>query len=111
MSNIFQPLVRDTAGVIPMNIGVGPLVDPVKNQGLNLDATGAVYAVSGGAIDHYSSALPFDVNGRLVVSAAPKTYVDQTIPFTATGAVATGGVKSFIGQGIAYDAAGLLATS
>jgi hypothetical protein len=111
MSNIFQPLVRSTGGVIPLNIGVGELVDPIKNQHLNLDDTGAVYAISNGTIQHYGAGLPFDVFGRLVVSAAPKIYVDQSIPFTALNSVAIGGVKSYVSQGIAYDADGLLATS
>lgn len=46
MSNIFQYLVRDTNGVLPVNIGSGPITDPVtQSQGLLLDETGAVYCV------------------------------------------------------------------
>ena len=109
MSNIFQPLTRSSGGVVPLNIGVGVLGTTVKNQHLNLDTSGAVYAVSGGAVNHHGAGLPFDSNGRLIVSASPTARVDQSIPFTAAGAVAIGGAISYYGQSIAYDVNGALA--
>jgi hypothetical protein len=108
MSNIFQPLTRDNGGILPLNIGIGVLVDPVKNQHLNLDATGAVYAILDGAINHHGAGLPFDIDGRLVVSSGALSYWDQSIPFTATGAVCLGGGIGHIDQSLSYDAEGKL---
>jgi len=68
VSNIFQPLVRSTGGVVPFNIGTGALGTVVKNQHLNLDESGAVYASIEGVINHYGAGLPFDINGRLVIA-------------------------------------------
>jgi hypothetical protein len=111
MSNVFQALVRDTGGLIPMNIGVGVITDPVSFQGLNIDSTGAVYAILDGVIDHHASGLPFDVDGRLVVSNAAVSYFDQSIPFTATGAMALGGGISHYNQSLAYDGTSKLSTT
>ena len=104
MSNIFQPVVNDTGGALPLVVGAGPLVSPVKNQHLNLDSTGNVYA-SNAAITHYGAGLPFDANGRLVVQIAAVDRVDQLIPFTASNAVAVGaGPIDRYAQGLAFNA-------
>ena len=110
MSNIFTYLVRSTLGALPVNIGIGAIVDPVKSQGLNIDNTGAVYAVADGVIDHYNQGLPFEVNGRLVVTEDPKVRVDQSVPFSAAGAMCLGaGGISYVSQGLAYTASGAIA--
>jgi len=111
MSNIFQPLTRSSGGLVPLNIGVGALVDPVMSQGLNLDSTGSIYAALDGVIDYHTTALPFDLNGRLVVSNGAATYTDQGIPFTASGAVALGGAVEHYCQSLAYDQDSKLSTT
>ena len=110
MSNIFTYLVRSTLGALPVNIGVGAIVSPIASQGLNIDATGAVYAVSDGVIDHHHQGLPFDENGRLVVTEDPKVRVDQSVPFSADGFMCLGdGGISYVAQGLAYTALGAIA--
>jgi hypothetical protein len=111
MSNIFSYL-NHTDGTIPMNTGVGALVSPVSSQHLNLDATGAVYSVLNGTTSHYGAGLPFDTNGRLVISNNAITRVDQSIPFAANGGVVTSALAvDYVNQGIQYDVNGALVTS
>lgn len=111
MSNIFVYLVRDTGGVLPLSVGSGPLVDPVRSQGLNLTELGEVYA-SFDAVTHHAYGLPFDTNGRLVVSLDPVSYRDQGIPFTVDGFVAAGGEAEggYYDQGLLVGAGGLVAS-
>ena len=110
MSNIFTYLVRSTLGAIPVDLGSGVTDNPMASQGLNLDSTGAIYAVADGVIDHYHQGLPFDENGRLVVTEDPKVRVDQSIPFSVDGFMCLGdeGI-SYISQGLAYTALGAIA--
>lgn len=105
MSNIFTYLVRKTNGELPLNTGAGALVGAVQSQGLNLDATGKIYAILNSQINHYANGLPFNLHGRLVISntLAPPAYFDQGIPFAANGAVVVAGVSDHISQGIAYS--------
>jgi hypothetical protein len=111
MSNIFQYLARKTGGAIPLNIGVGALVDPIKSQGLNVDAVGAVYAVLDGVAVDYHSALSFDANGRLIVSNGAVTHTDQAIPFTATGMAVELAPVDYVSQGLGYTATGKIANT
>ncbi|MBG7617770.1 MAG: hypothetical protein IZT57_05330, partial [Chloroflexi bacterium] len=112
MSNVFQALVRDTGGVIPLNIGVGVIADPFPFQGLNLDATGAIYAIDGGTAVHHSHGLPIDADGRLVVLTGAVDYVSQVTPFTVDGLVAIGGETiSHYSQGVGYTDTGAYATT
>ena len=107
MSNIFTYLVRDTGGVIPLNVGSGPISVPIKSQHLNIDSDGNIYA-SNGVIDHYGAGLPFDVDGRMVISSEPVAYVDQAIPFAAGGGVsfAAGGGDPYFDQGLQFSSVG-----
>ena len=114
MSNIFSYLNRSD-GRIPLNLGSGALVSPVESQHLNLDDAGAVYAALDGTIAFYGAGLPFDADGRLVVSTGVAVDVTQSIPFTATGAVAIVDVPVLVGderatQGILFAVDGRLVT-
>lgn len=110
MANVFGFLFRDK-GSLPLNIGVGAIVSPIKSQHLNLDDANAIYSVADGAISYHDQGLPFDVNGRLVVTANAVARVDQGVPFAASGAVcATGDGASYTDQGCVYTAAGDLYT-
>jgi hypothetical protein len=86
VSNIFAPLVRPY-GTLPVLIESGPAVGHTEYMHMLVDIGGFLLC-SNDAIDHYGAALPFDINGRVVVSAAAVTRWDQDIPFTASGAVA-----------------------
>lgn len=112
MSNIFTYLVRETGGVIPLNLGGGDVPpDARPSQGLRLDANGAVYAQHNGSIDHYHQGLPFNLFGRLVVNITPTSVqrIDQSIPFDTNDRVAIGGDGSYANQGLAYSIDGFLA--
>lgn len=102
MSNILAPWVRPW-GALPLNIGLGPIVDGVENQHLWFDDDGKIYAVLSGVINHYGAAMPFDVNGRLVCGEGPIDYWDQDIPFTLSGEVAIVQLaQSHWDQGLAF---------
>ena len=112
MSNIFQPLVRETGGRLPLNIGDGPLVDPIKNQHLNLDSNGAIYASFDGVINHYGAGLPFDVDGRLIISTLDPIRFDQTIPFNSAQVLSVSEDPiSHYSQGLAYTSDSSLAVN
>ena len=94
-------------GKLRLNIGVGELVDPIKFGALNCSATGAIYAVSNGTIDHYADGLPFNLHGRLVITESPVEYVDQGTPFSSTGAVCIAQTATdYVDQGHAFDTTG-----
>ena len=96
-------------GKLRTNIGVGELVDPVEDQAVRLDTSGNIYCVSNGTITHYASGLPFNIHGRLVVSASPVDYWDQGTPFSATGGVCVDQTAiSYYDQGMSLDVAGNL---
>jgi len=113
MSNIFSYLVRDTGGIINLNLGTGPIpLNKIASQGLNIDESGAVYSEDGGIAARYHSGLPFTINGRLVVnSLGDVSYVDQSIPFDGNNRVLFGGAVASVSQGLAYDAQSKLATT
>ncbi len=115
MGNIFNYLVRETGGVIPINLdGGGTLpLDARRSQGLWLDEDGAVYAQHNGQIDHYHQGLPFNLFGRMIVNVNPLSIrnVDQSIPFDVNGRIAIGGVGSHFNQGLLYSESGSLANS
>ena len=109
MSNIFSYLVRDTGGYVPFNSGTGHISNGIKSQHLWLDTEGAVYAVVDGTIDHWGAGLPFDVNGRLVVSSGAPDYFSQGLAFTADGMLATSSeTGTYYSQGLIYAPDGAL---
>ena len=113
MSIIFHQLIRESGGTLPVSVGSGPIVGGTNSQGLIINTSGEVESVLDGTVDHHSAGLPFDVDGRLVVSANPIAYFSQSIPFTAGGAVAFGGdtTGDYVNQGVAYkDGGGLVST-
>ena len=74
---------------------------------MQVDAAGAIFAVLEGAITNYASGLPFDVNGRLVVSTDPPARFDQGMGFNATGAVCVdSGAITRHDQGVGFSAGG-----
>lgn len=94
-------------GKLRLNVGVGELVDPIEDQALRLDAAGNIYAVSNGTINHHASGLPFNLHGRLVVSASPVVYWDQGVPFNINGAVCVDQTAiDYYDQGASFDTAG-----
>lgn len=103
MSNIFQPYTRHSSGDIPLNIGVAVPVGFTLSQGLKVDEAGAIYAVLDGTINHYNAGLPFNSDGRLVVSNNPQVRVDQGIPFAASGGMSLGGGIDHYDQSLSYD--------
>lgn len=114
MSNIFAPYARIKNGIVTFNAGSGALGPGHKNQHLNLDTNGAIYAVAGGVISYYGAGLPFDSNGRLVIEAANPVRVDQATPFTATNAVAVGADADAItrvDQGVGFTSEGRFAAT
>ena len=90
MSLVFAPFVRLNAGRVPLSVGVGAVAGQTTAQGLKISDVGFIYAVMDGTIDHYANGLPFDVNGRLVVSQSPPSRISMSVPFTSTGAVSGG---------------------
>lgn len=113
MSNIFQNLVRDTDGVLALEAGSGPIADPLYSQGLPITSAGAVHCVIDGVIDYHVYGLPFDADGRMVVSADAISYFDQSLPFTVDGALSasdSGGVAGY-SQGLAIGAGGAMFVS
>ena len=91
MSNVFQHLVRDTGGAIPLEIGSGAPVSPVSDQGLLINSDGQIYANDQATIAFFLNGLPFDTNGRLVVHlGGDVSYLDQAVPFTAENRIAIG---------------------
>ena len=90
MALTFAPLIRLNGGVLLLSVGVGVPTPTTFFQCLKITDGGAVYAVMDGIISHYANGLPFDINGRLVVSQTAVTRTDMGVPFTLNGAVAVG---------------------
>lgn len=90
MALIFSPLVRTDNGKLPLSIGTGVVPSHHVSQGMKISSSGFIYAVLDGTIHHYSHGLPFDINGRLVVSQNIPQRYDMAVPLTSTGAVAGG---------------------
>lgn len=89
MGNIFAPAIRvQGSGLLPITLGVGPIVGGYSNMGLNYEAAGGIAAASSGVINHHHNGLPFDEDGRLLTQAAAVDHYDQGIGFTASGFVA-----------------------
>ena len=86
MSNIFAPLVRPF-GTLPIVVESGPAVGHEAYMHMLVDDDGLLLC-SNDQIHHYGAAVPFDINGRVVISASDVARWDQGIPFTASGAVA-----------------------
>ena len=114
MSIIFGNLVRPT-GVLPLIIGVGPLGSIVRSQHLNLNDSGQVYSVFNGAITHYGAGLPFDTNGRLVVTSNAVDRIDQGVPFATNGGMVIEdtdtAIIDHINQGVPYTVTSAIITS
>ena len=91
-------------GRLPLNSGSGPVDDAVSYHALKLDGEGQIYAVLEGTIHHYASGLPFDEDGRLVVTTTPPERWDQGTPFSSTGAVCVDGAEDVLrhDQGASY---------
>ena len=89
MALIFAPLARKS-GKVPVSIGTGAIPNGESLQGLNVSEEGYIFAVLDGEINHYFQGLPFDVNGRLVISQNTPARVSASVPFTSTGGVAGG---------------------
>ena len=110
MSIIFQNLVRDTSGILPITTEAPS--SPIGSQGLLIDSDGAVYSEIDGAIDHYVYGLPFTATSQLVVSSDAVAFYDQGLGFTASGALATSPEEpTFFNQGVAFAAGGGLVIS
>lgn len=110
MSIIFQHLVRDTGGILPITTEAP--TSPIGSQGLLIDSDGAVYAEIDGAINHYFCGLPFTASSQLVVSSDAVAFYDQGLGFTASGALATSPEEpTFFCQGVAFAAGGGLVIS
>jgi hypothetical protein len=113
MSILFAPIIAQN-GILSLNVGTGAPVNPVSSQGLLLDETGAVYATTTTPPALYAFALPFDLNGRLVVEDEPIAYYAQGLPFTANGALSVGtstGVDEFYNQGMGFNSDGSVIAS
>ena len=112
MSNIFAPWVRYNNKRVPLVVGTGPIVGGYKNQHLWFTDKFEIQCVRDGVIHHFGDALPFDVDGRLVVSTNDVDYWDQAIPFTSLNMVAIQDAPvDFIDQGVGFTLAGHLATA
>jgi hypothetical protein len=85
VSNIFAPLVRPY-GTLPVLIESGPAIG-TDYMHMKVGDNGYLLC-SHDLIHHYGAAVPFDIYGRVVISAAAVVRWDQGIPFTAGGAVA-----------------------
>lgn len=90
MALVFSPLVRLNGGALAVSVGSGAVSSYTTFQGLKVSDSGAVYVCIDGVIDRYANGLPFDVNGRLVLSTGAPVRVQMSVPFTATGAVSGG---------------------
>ena len=109
MSNIFAPYCRWNRRV-PLTIGTGPIDSPIEHQHLRISDEGQIHAAQGTIIHHYGDALPFDVDGRLVIGYGDIVKWDQGIPFTAAGYVAVQeDVPAWFDQGVGFTATGHMA--
>lgn len=107
MSNIFAQWTRNNSQRVPFVIGTGPIVGGYKNQHLWFTDQFAIECVRDGVIHHYGDALPFDINGRLVISENAVDYWDQDIPFTALRRVAVlDAPPAYVDQGIGFADSG-----
>lgn len=107
MSIIFANIIAEY-GSVQLSIGTGAPADPVESQGLLLDDAGAIYATTTGPATVFAYGLPFDANGRLYVEDAAVDYYAQSIPFTASGAVAVSATDAggHFSQGMQFGPAG-----
>jgi hypothetical protein len=90
MALIFAPLVRLNDGKLPLSVGTGGFTPENYYLGMGVSPTGRVYAVLDGVIAHYSHGLPFDTDGRLVVSQTTPQRYDMSVPFALSGAISGG---------------------
>ena len=84
MSIIFQHLVRDDDGALPIDQDTPP-PQPQNSQGLIINDDGWVYGKLIGdlPIVRYYYGLPFNAEGGLVFTGETIAYYDQGIPFAA----------------------------
>lgn len=113
--SIFQVIARTNGGVIPAKHGSGPVATPYYFQHLMLDDVGAVYTVNlaqAALPIHYGAGIPFDNDGRVVISANSVVRVTQGIPFANNGAIAriALGTIDHISQDLAYTSTNHLIT-
>ena len=110
MSNIFGPINRTNAsGKLGLSTGVGAIpAGASRYNHLWVGDFQDVYASIDQPITHHGAGLPFDADGRLVVTNAPVTYWDQGVPFAASGAVSISfaGRPDFYDQGVGYADSG-----
>lgn len=110
--SIFANFVRDTGGLVQFNEGGGAPPNPVDTMGLRLDTAGAIFAQRNGQIDHYHNGLPFNLQGRLMITGADPVRVTQGIAFSASDHVCQGLIANLadhFDQGVALVSNGALA--
>jgi hypothetical protein len=90
MSLIFAPFARLNGGKVPISVGVGVPASSTTFQSLKVSDSGYIYAVMDGVVAHYANGLPFDVNGRLVITQNAPVRYNMSVPFGANDAVSGG---------------------
>lgn len=116
MSSVFQVPVRAQGGtVLQFNVGTGAIVGGSPNQGLMLDATGAVFAVNNGgpAVAYTGGGVPVDINSRVMISLtlAVDTIAPGPLPVASNGGITSGGATAAYNHGVPFAADGKIAAS
>ena len=108
---MFQHLVRNTGGGIPVLIGTGPPAGAVGSQGFLINpATGEIHASNGGTPVHYNGGLAFDVDGRLILDDALVNFSNSYPVGLNGGPVIVQAAITLYNQGIGYANSGAMAS-
>lgn len=117
LSIIFQHLVRDSFGILPITSDPVP-ASPKGSQGLLINDDGEVYVaftttlstflVASPPMTRDAGGLPIDANGALILSSNAVSFYDQGLAFAADGGLVVSFILAadFYNQGIAYKASG-----
>lgn len=84
---MLQHVIRQNGGEIAIAVGSGAVTGSVS-QGVYVTSDGEIEANLDGTITHHANGLPFDANGRLVVSTDPVSGFSSGYPITSAGAIA-----------------------
>ena len=106
-----QLLARANSGLVPFEVGTGPIPPTaVRVQGLWVN-DGKVVAVKANTVVgeiSYANGLPYDSNGRLIFSEGVLTHYSQGLPFAALGLFVKGsGSENYYSNGLLFSDGGL----
>ena len=103
-------------GIPRFNVGVGPVGVHVKQAGMLLDASGAIFAVEAGAKVSFNGGIGFDVDGRMSIDTTTEVNSKGpgASPFDSAGNLCVGSsldAIDLIYMGVALTNAGRVASA